>query len=47
MSTSLMQYLDKAIGALDELGLLPANQEEAPIVALISRIQELEPETSP
>lgn len=44
MSTSLMQYLDKAIGALDELGLMPANQEEAPVVALIGRIQELDQE---
>lgn len=44
MSTSLMQYLDKAVSALDELGLLPANQEEAPVVALIGRIQELDQE---
>ncbi len=44
MSTSLMQYLDKAMGALDELGLMPANQEEAPVVALIGRIQELDQE---
>jgi len=41
-TTTLMQYLDKAINALDELGLVPANQEDAPVLALLSQIQELD-----
>ncbi len=44
MSKSLMQYLDKAMGALDELGLVPAKQEEAPVVALMAQITELDQE---
>jgi len=44
MATSLMQYLDKAMGALDELGLVPAKQEEVPIVALLEKIAELDQE---
>ena len=42
MNTSLMQYLDKAMTKLDELGLLPTTQEEAPVVALINRIAEID-----
>lgn len=42
--TSLMQYLDKATGTLDELGLLPDTQEEAPVVALLGQITELDQE---
>ncbi len=39
-----MQYLDKANGALRDLGLLPAKVEEAPINALLEQISDLEPE---
>ena len=42
MSTSLMQYLDKAMTKLDELGLIPSNQEEAPVLALINQIAEID-----
>ncbi len=42
MTTSLMQYLDKAISTLDELGLMPEQQEEAPVLALIGQISELD-----
>ncbi len=42
MTTSLMQYLDKAISTLDELGLVPEQQEEAPVLALIGQISELD-----
>jgi hypothetical protein len=39
-----MQYLDKANGALRDLGLLPAKVEAAPINALLEKISDLEPE---
>ena len=39
-----MQYLDKANGALRDLGLLPAKIEAAPINALLEQISDLEPE---
>jgi hypothetical protein len=39
-----MQYLDKANGALRDLGLLPAKVEEAPINALLEKISDLEPD---
>jgi hypothetical protein len=39
-----MQYLDKANGALRDLGLLPAKIEAAPINALLEKISDLEPE---
>ncbi len=42
MTTSLMQYLDKAMSQLDELGLLPEKQEEAPVISLINQIVELD-----
>ncbi len=42
MNTSLMQYLDKAMGQLNELGLIPETQSEAPVVALINQISELD-----
>jgi hypothetical protein len=38
-----MQYLDKANGALRDLGLLPAKTEDAPINALLAQISDLEP----
>ncbi len=39
-----MQYLDRANGALRDLGLLPAKVEAVPINALLERISDLEPE---
>jgi hypothetical protein len=39
-----MQYLDKATGALRELGLLPARTEEAPINTLLQKITDLDEE---
>lgn len=39
-----MQYLDKAAGALRDLGLMPAKVEPAPINALLEKISDLEPE---
>lgn len=41
--TSLMQYLDKAMTKLDDLGLIPEEtQEEAPVVALLNQVSELD-----
>lgn len=37
-----MQYLDKAAGALRDLGLMPAKMEPAPINALLERISDLD-----
>jgi len=39
---SPMQYLDKATGALRELGLMPEKVEEAPINALLQKISDLD-----
>jgi hypothetical protein len=39
-----MQYLDRAITRLRDLGLVPARAEEAPIVALLERVTEVDPE---
>jgi hypothetical protein len=39
-----MQYLDKAVGALRDVGLMPLKVEPAPINALLERISDLEPE---
>lgn len=41
-----LKYLDKALGGLRDLGLLPENttKEEAPIVALLSQITDLDQE---
>ncbi len=39
-----MQYLDKAVGALRDLGLAPGKAEDAPINALLEQISNLEPE---
>lgn len=39
-----MQYLDKATGALRELGLMPPKVEDAPIVGLLERISDLDPD---
>lgn len=42
MSTPTFQYLDKAMGQLRDLGLMPETVEEAPVVALIERIADLD-----
>ncbi|WP_028320522.1 hypothetical protein [Desulfatiglans anilini] len=39
-----LKYLDKALGGLREMGLLPEKPNEAPIVALISQISDLDEE---
>ena len=39
-----MQYLDKAVGALRDVGLMPTKVEPAPINALLEQISDLEPE---
>ena len=41
---SPMQYLDKATGALRDLGLMPAKVEDAPVNALLEQISSLEPD---
>ena len=41
---SPMQYLDKATGALRDLGLMPAKVEDAPVNALLEQISTLEPD---
>lgn len=44
-SPTALQYLDKAVGSLRQMGLLPEKSGEvAPIVALLNRISQLEPE---
>lgn len=45
-SPSALQYLDKAMGGLKQLGLVPDNSRNgaAPIVALLEQIAHLEPE---
>jgi hypothetical protein len=39
-----MQYLDKAVGSLRDIGLMPAKVDPAPINSLLEQISELEPE---
>jgi hypothetical protein len=39
-----MQYLDKAVGALRDVGVMPAKVEAAPINALLQQVSDLEPE---
>ncbi len=45
-STALtpMQYLDRAMGALRDIGLAPKEGEQAPITALLEKISDLEPD---
>lgn len=45
MSTTL-QYLDKAMNQLRDLGLMPDTVEEAPIVSLLERISDIDEEKS-
>ncbi|MEO0617368.1 MAG: cell surface protein [Pseudomonadota bacterium] len=44
MAQSPMQYLDRALGKLRDLGLMPEKTEEAPVIALIERISDLDPD---
>lgn len=44
MAQSPMQYLDMALGKLRDLGLMPEKTEEAPVIALIERISDLDPD---
>jgi hypothetical protein len=39
-----LKYLDKALNSLRDLGLLPNKPDEAPIIALIERISDLDPD---
>jgi len=39
-----MQYLDKAMGALRDLGLAPPATQDAPIVGLLEKISDLDPD---
>jgi hypothetical protein len=39
-----LQYLDKAMGALRDLGIAPEKTEEAPIVGLLQKITDLAPD---
>jgi hypothetical protein len=39
-----MQYLDRATGALRELGIMPPKVEDAPINALLQKISDLDPD---
>src|SRR5262245_39951206 len=39
-----MQYLDKAVGSLRDMGLMPAKVDPAPINSLLEQISDLEPE---
>ncbi len=46
MTNTAMQYLDKAMGAVRELGLMPdkSDSQEEPIIALLNQITELDEE---
>ncbi len=39
-----LQYLDQAMGRLRDLGLVPEKSEEAPIVGLLEKIADIEPD---
>ena len=39
-----MQYLDRSVGALRDVGLMPAKVEPAPVNALLEKISDLQPE---
>lgn len=41
MASTSLQYLDRALGQLRDLGLMPETPEEAPIVALLDRLTPL------
>lgn len=43
-TTSALQYLDRAMASLRDMGLLPAMTEQAPIAALLETITDLDPD---
>lgn len=43
-ATSALQYLDRAMASLRDMGLLPSSGEQAPIAALLERITDLAPD---
>lgn len=46
MSNTTLQYLDKAMNQLRDLGLVPETVEEAPILSLLERISDIDPDKS-
>ena len=40
-----MQYLDRALTTLRDMGIVPAKGEEAPINALLQKISDLDADT--
>jgi hypothetical protein len=46
MSVSTLQYLDKAMNQLRDLGLVPETVEEAPVLSLLQRISDIDEEKS-
>jgi len=43
-ATSALQYLDRAMASLRDMGLMPATTEQAPIAALLEQITDLAPD---
>jgi hypothetical protein len=46
MSVTTLQYLDKAMNQLRDLGLMPETVEEAPVLTLLQRIADIDEEKS-
>ena len=46
MSVTTLQYLDKAMNQLRDLGLMPETVEEAPVLTLLKRIADIDEEKS-
>ena len=46
MTISTLQYLDKAMNQLRDLGLVPETVEEAPVLSLLKRISDIDEEKS-
>jgi len=42
MSTSVLKYFDRAMNQLRDLGLVPEQSDEAPVVALLNRLTQLD-----
>lgn len=43
-TTTALQYLDRALGSLRDMGLMPAMTEQAPIASLLETITDLDPD---
>jgi flagellar motor protein MotB len=43
-TTTALQYLDRALGSLRDMGLLPSMTEQAPIASLLETITDLDPD---